>query len=56
MDKPSFIVYELVGERHFKPVKNKRGKIEAYDSRKEANEERIYLQPDYDNLLRVLKI
>ena len=35
-------------------IKNKEGKPYFFNSMEEANIDRIYLQPDYENLLKVI--
>jgi hypothetical protein len=39
----------------FIPIKNKMGEIIKFKSKRIANEEKIYLQPSYDNLLVIKK-
>jgi len=38
------------------PLKNKDGQIEYYDNIEKANIERIYYQPDYEGLLKVIEV
>lgn len=37
-------------------IKNKNGYIDFYNTFDEADIERIYLQPDYEDILKVIKI
>lgn len=43
---------EGIGE----PLRDQQGAILRFDNEKEANIERIYQQPDYDNLLKVIGV
>ena len=38
------------------PLKNKNGQIEYYDNIEKAHIERIYYQPDYKGLLKVIEV
>ena len=38
------------------PLKNKEGNIQHFDNMEEANIDRIYHQPDYNELLKVIEV
>lgn len=50
-----YTIMEKIDNLHI-PLRDKRGYMFRYKTEKEANDERIYLQPDYDNLLKVIGI
>jgi len=55
MDKQYYMVVIKKGNMHI-PIKNDDNIINFFESLEEAEEERIYLQPEYDELLKVFKI
>lgn len=48
-----YIVYEKLEEHLLVPVINEEGTITAFADKEDAEIEKIYLQPDYDNELVV---
>lgn len=51
-----YTIVEQIDEKHQHFILiNFETRIETFKSKKEAEIERIYLQPEYDNLLKVIK-
>lgn len=60
-DIKEYVIVKATGEEGTKeynesPIHNKKGNIEYYKSKKKANDNRMYYQPDYDELLKVVQI
>ncbi len=56
MKRNDYVVFEKIRENYFVPIKDEHSKVVCFDTFDEAEVERIYFQPDYDNLLVVVKI
>jgi hypothetical protein len=48
-----FLIYEEKEDEVLQLVRNDFGFVSIFDNEMDANIERIYLQPDYDNILVV---
>ena len=51
----SFMIVRKINGANI-PLKNKEGNIQHFDNMEEANIDRIYHQPDYNELLKVIEV
>ncbi len=54
-NNPCFMIVKTTGEVNT-PLKNEEGNIDYFTDKETAEIERIYHQPDYTELLKVIKI